>query len=246
MNDLTLRSLYIGRQPMTSHHLAKLVGSLFLLQLVGGIFLNFFFLQQLTTELAQFDVTSTSLVIGVATILALALSAINLTVSAVSYHLLFKQYPIHNLILLGFSMIALGLTAIEYAKMGELMSLLAYFKSKGIDTLSESMLLTKHVVAMGRNEIHYLTIVISSISVLLFYALLFRATQIPKWLTGFALIACLLQLIAVSSTLFQSSVINIIQLPLVITQLVLPIYFIIYGFQITSRSKEKVTKTRAN
>jgi len=226
---------------MTNNQLAKLIGSLLLVQLFGGIFLNFFLLQEIETDIALFNSTTASLVLGFATIMALILSSFNLVTSAVSTHLFYRQYPIHNILLVGFSVIAVGLTATEYAQLGQFVSLLSHFEGQGIESLNESMELVKYTVASSRNEIHYMTIIISSISILMFYCVLFRATRMPKWITGFAICACLLQVIAVGNTLFQGSVINIIQLPLAITQLVLPIYLIVFGFKLPNSSPTNST-----
>lgn len=224
---------------MTQHTLAKYAGSLLLLQLFGGMFLNFFLLQQLNLNSPDINVTSTATIMGIATLLAIALSSVNLVVAAIGHLLLNKTHPLHCVLMLAFATIAVGLTAVEYAQMGELTSLVMHFSQQGSQELDQSMLLAKRIVANGRNEIHYMTIALSSFSLLLFYALLYRTTQIPVLLTGFALIACFLQLIALSSTFFQGNVINLIQLPLFITQLIMPIYLIKYGFQLPEKPPQQ-------
>ena len=61
--------------------------------------------------------------------------------------------------------------------------------------------------------------------------MLLRAEFLPKPLAIFAVIATVLQLIAVGHTLFQQSIPNLIQAPLAITQLIVPIYLSIFGFK---------------
>jgi len=220
---------------MTLNTLAKYTGGLLLLQLVGGIFLNFFFLQQLKIDGPGANISHTSMIIGLATILAIALSSVNLIVAAIGHHIFNPSYPIHSLLMVAFSTIAVGLTAVEYAQLGELAAWLEQVSDDS--SKSDSLSLARHLITSGRDEIHYMTITLSSFSLLLFYALLYRATQMPRLLTGFALIACLLQLVALSNTFFQSNVIGLIQLPLFITQLVLPIYLVSRGLHLPSSAE---------
>jgi hypothetical protein len=67
----------------------------------------------------------------------------------------------------------------------------------------------------------------------IFYLLLIRAQLIHAWLAYFALGAALLQLVAIGHTFFQASIPNVLQLPLLITQLLVPVYLLVKGFRQT-------------
>ena len=223
---------------MNQERLAKYTGSLLLLQLVGGIFLNFFLLQKLKFNLELADPSSITLVIGVATILALVLSSINLVIAAIAKHILSKHSPIHTQLLVAVSVVAFTLTATEYATLGEYVNFFIHMVERGTQTLSAYEELMKFSLIRARDEIHYMTIAISSVSILLFYSLLFRVCRIPKMLTGFAIFAGGLQLIALSNTFFQGKVLMMIQLPLLITQILLPMYLFVNGFQVPKAQEE--------
>lgn len=224
---------------MNQERLAKFTGSLLLLQLVGGIFLNFFLLQKLKFNLDLADPSSITLVLGVATILALALSSINLIIAAIAKHILSKHSPIHTQLLMGVSVVALTLTATEYATLGEYVNFFIHMVEQGTQTLSAYEQLMKFSLVRARDEIHYMTIAISSVSLLLFYILLFRVCRIPKVLTGFAIFAGVLQLVALSNTFFQGKVLMVIQLPLLITQVLLPLYLLVKGFRLPEQGDEE-------
>jgi len=64
----------------------------------------------------------------------------------------------------------------------------------------------------------------------MFYSLLMRAGLLPKLLMFFALLACALQLIAVGHALFGFSIPNLLQVPLAVNQLILPMYLLFRGF----------------
>lgn len=223
---------------MNQERLAKYTGSLLLLQLVGGIFLNFFLLQKLKFNLDLAEPSSITLVIGVATILALVLSSINLIIAAIAKHILNKHSPIHTQLLVAVSVVAFTLTATEYATLGEYVNFFIHMVEQGTQTLSAYEELMKFSLIRARDEIHYMTIAISSVSILLFYSLLFRVCQIPKMLTGFAIFAGILQLVALSNTFFQGKVLMMIQLPLLITQILLPMYLFVNGFRVPDTNEE--------
>ena len=223
---------------MNQERLAKYTGSLLLLQLVGGIFLNFFLLQKLKFNLDLAEPSSITLVIGVATILALILSSINLIIAAIAKHILSKHSPIHTQLLVAVSVVAFTLTATEYATLGEYVNFFIHMVEQGTQTLSAYEELMKFSLIRARDEIHYMTIAISSVSILLFYSLLFRVCQIPKMLTGFAIFAGILQLVALSNTFFQGKVLMMIQLPLLITQILLPMYLFVNGFRVPDTNEE--------
>ncbi|MDF2180286.1 hypothetical protein P2G88_18675 [Aliiglaciecola sp. CAU 1673] len=217
----------------------KLIGGLFLLQLVGGIFLNFFFLAPFKTDYASVDVAVLTSTLGIATLLSLGLVSINLLVGAIAYQMLKTSYPVHSLLLLAVSILAVGMTAVESNELGQYVSLVTHLKAQGIQELDAGMEILRKSLAFSRNEAHFMAIALSSFSLLLLYTLLYRATHLSRWLMGFAIGACVLQLIALGNTLFQGPVLVMLQLPLVLTQLVLPLVFVFKGLALTNDSDVK-------
>ncbi|MEQ9464272.1 MAG: ATP-binding protein [Haliea sp.] len=109
-----------------------------------------------------------------------------------------------------------------------LLCLVSQLKADNVQSLDVGMELLWKSLAVGRNETHFMAIFLSSFSLLLFYAFLYRASLLPRWLRGFANLACVLQLIAIGNTFFQGQVLVLLHLPLLLTQIVVPVYLIVF------------------
>lgn len=214
---------------MSLSNTGKLIGVLFLLQMLGGIFLNFFFMESFKAPFASVDIAALSSTLGMATLLSLTLVSVNLLVGAIGYQVFKGSHPLHSLLMLAFATLAVGLTAVECNQLGQMVALFSQLKAENVQTLDVSTELLRKSLAFGRNETHFMAIFLSSFSLMLFYALLYRASLLPRWLVGFANLACVLQLVAMASTFFQGQVLVLLQLPLLITQIAVPIYLIVNG-----------------
>lgn len=219
---------------LTKGNIAKLMGVLFLVQMFAGIWLNFFFYKPLFADPVQLSDEKIQWMIGIGVLLAITLSAINFVVCLLSRSLLIDQFKNgqlqgHFICAISLAAIALCMTAMEGNQLSEFATWIIYANSLE----AESTALLEHlrqVLATGRNKTHFMAILISSVSLLAFYSLLLRARLLPIALLAFALIACFLQLIAVGHALFGQSIPTLLQLPLAINQLVLPLYLLIKGF----------------
>ncbi|MCC2606784.1 hypothetical protein [Planctobacterium marinum] len=210
---------------------AKILASLMLIQMAMGLILNFHFLK----PILRFDGSATSeelnFILGCATLVALLISSINLIFAL----LLPKERVIEHteifVPIIVFATAGITLCAVEYARLAEYVTFLT--STDFINDASNDPTLTplKEMLATGRNEAHFISIFISSFSLIFFYGLMLRAKMLPSLLAGFALMAVVLQLIAVSHTFFALSIPNIIQAPLALTQLIVPIYLILFGFR---------------
>ncbi|WP_462153160.1 hypothetical protein [Pseudoalteromonas xiamenensis] len=223
--------------------LSTILGGLLLVQMAGGVFLNFRFLGIFKSDIFMVDMSSLTTALGFATLMALMLSFINVVVGVIAAKRFQSQQPIFSLLVILIASLGLILTGVEYANLANYTAFIGDVQAKGLHELSESMEFIRRLIVSERNESHYLSLFFSSFSLFLFYALLYRATRIPKLLLAFAMTACLLQLIALGSTFFQGPVIVSIQLPLFITQLVMPVYFILYGFRANSNGIADNVKT---
>lgn len=232
----------VAKSATTNNPIAKLIGALFLLQMFAGIWLNFFFYKPLFADPVQLSNETVQLLIGVGVLMAITLSTINFTVCLVSRSLLNGQFQNHFVSALSFSVIALCLTAIEANQLSEFANWIIYsnqLEPGSLAKMGDPSLWQEHVrqvLATGRNKSHFMAILISSLSLLMFYSLLLRARLLPASLMYFAVAACALQLVAVGHSLFGQSIPVLLQLPLAVNQLVLPLYLLIKGFNQQSES----------
>ncbi len=215
---------------------STLVGVLLLLQMAGGIYLNFSFLAVFKSDIFTVDVSNLTLALGGATLIALLLSFINVMVGGISAQKYYQRHPVLCSLLVMFAALGLISTGFEYGNLGNYTAFISDIRLRGLQELTETLELIRLHIVSERNESHHLALLCSSLSLLFFYILLYRATQIARLMLAFAITACVLQLIALANTFFQGQVIIAIQLPLLVTQLVMPIYFIVFGFRSKAES----------
>ncbi|CAM4046034.1 hypothetical protein BIW53_10600 [Pseudoalteromonas byunsanensis] len=213
-------------QYQNNHISAKALAGLMLVQMALGLLLNFYFLKPILRYDGSTSVEEITFILGCATIVALIISAINIAFGLLLPQEKTKEYWRTFVFLIVFAGAGLTLCAYEYAQLAKYVSFLA-----SQSTTEATSQLLRETLASGRNEAHYLSIFVSSCSLALFYFLLIRAELMHKWLSYFAFVATLLQLIAVGHTFFQTSIPNILQLPLLISQLTVPAYLLVLGFK---------------
>jgi len=212
---------------------AKAIAGLMLVQMTLGLLLNFYFLRPVFAYDGSTPVEDISIILGCATLVALLNSSINLAFGLLLPITRIKNYYRTFTSLIVFASVGIALCAYEYANLAEYVTFIAspFANDSNMEFLRKTL-------ASGRNEAHFLSIFISSCSLAVFYMLLIRSELLPKWLSYFALASCLLQLIAVGHTFFQAEIPNVFQLPLAITQLLVPIYLLSAGFAKLQRSDE--------
>lgn len=209
---------------------ASLIGSLMLAQMGLGIFLNFFLLKPILMLDADNVSAGIPWLIGFSTLTALVVSSINIFYAQLLPRTVASAFQNTTTLVIVFAAAGFVLCAVEYVKLTEYVSYAGeMFKQFGQD-LSPAQEHLRKTFATGRNKAHFLSMILSSLSLLLFYILMYRSRLITKQLGAFAIFSCALQLIAVGHTLFELAIPALMQLPLFITQIIVPIYLITRGF----------------
>ncbi|MBQ4863238.1 DUF4386 family protein [Pseudoalteromonas sp. MMG013] len=204
---------------------AKTIAGLMLLQMALGLLLNFYFLTPILTFDDSASIEEITVILGCATLVALLISAMNLVFGLLLPKSRIKEYEGTFISLIVLAAVGIALCAYEYAKLAEYVSFLSSFSVHESNTS-----FMKKMLAVGRNEAHFFSIFMSSCSLAAFYILLIRAELIAKWIAYLALASCVLQLIAVGHTFFQAPIPSLAQLPLALSQLLVPIYLLAAGF----------------
>lgn len=209
---------------------ASLIGGLMLAQMMLGISLNYSLLQPILKMDAENFSTGMPYIMGLSTLLALLLSSFNILYAQLLPRAVRSAFRSTTTLIIVFAATGFVLCAVEYVKLTEYVSYAGeIFKQFGQD-LSPAQELLRKTLATGRNKAHFLSMILSSLSLLLFYILMYRSRLITKQLGAFAIFSCALQLIAVGHTLFDFATPALMQLPLFITQIIVPIYLITRGF----------------
>ena len=210
----------------------RIVGALFLSQMLVGIYINFSLLQPLTGE-PGFLVAgaASSAKFGLIALLALAIASFNLIIAAIGYRIFSRHNPLLAILVLAFPVVSLALTGVEYAHVMELVSYSQAYQ--GASVADQALLATlRPVVAASRNWAHFMAIGVSGFSLFLFYLMLLRSSAAPRRLVGFGVLAAALQVMAVSQAFVGNGVPVLMLLPLALAQLLLPLYFIVRGIAV--------------
>ncbi len=227
---------------VSDNYRAKTLAGLMLTQMALGILLNFHFLSPILRYDGSMATQEVIFILGFATLLALLISSLNLVFGLLLPKDRVKQQQSTFIALVVFAGVGIALCATEYAQLSKYVAFLTSTYSFDAGANDATLEHFKTMLATGRNEAHFISIFVSSLSLLFFYGLLWRAAMLPSYLAGFALLAVLLQLVAVGHTFFELSIPMLMQLPLVITQLVVPIYLMVFGFRTVEPQCTKPTQ----
>jgi hypothetical protein len=209
----------------------RVIGVLIAVQLVGGFLVNFVlekpifgapgFLANAAPHAQQ---------VAVGALLAMVLEALWIAIAVTAFPLFFERV---QPLALWFFALAAALLAVAVVENAAVMSMVTVSKQYVDASPSERAQLetVRIVVASARNWSHFLARMTDGVAIFVFYAAMHRLRVVPRLLSGFGLIATVLQIIAVAMPLFGRDVVFPMLAPLGICQLLLAIWLIIRGFQ---------------
>ncbi|MBP6310522.1 MAG: DUF4386 domain-containing protein [Arenimonas sp.] len=217
---------------MASHlKTGRIIGALLLLQVAVGILLNFVFTAPLFGEPGfLINAAPHATQIAQSVLLSIAMGLVSLTIACMLYPL-FKTYS-QPLAMFYFALVTAGfaLTVAENISMMSMLSLSKAYAEYGAtqESLYQGL---RIVVKETRNWTHYLSLIVSGVTIFTFYLTTLRFKLIPRALSAFGLLACMSQLIAIAMPLFGQGVDFRLIAPLGICEIVLGLWLIAKGFK---------------
>lgn len=217
---------------MASHlKTGRIIGALLLLQVAVGILLNFVFTAPLFGEPGfLINAAPHATQIAQSVLLSIAMGLVSLTIACMLYPL-FKSYS-QPLAMFYFALVTAGfaLTVAENISMMSMLSLSKAYAEYGAtqESLYQGL---RIVVKETRNWTHYLSLIVSGVTIFTFYLTTLRFKLIPRALSAFGLLACMSQLIAIAMPLFGQGVDFRLIAPLGICEIVLGLWLIAKGFK---------------
>jgi hypothetical protein len=213
----------------TPKSVGRIVGILLLLQFIGGLLVNFVFMEPVFAAPGFLsNAAGHSLLISISVLLGLATGLTSVAIAITAYQL-FRQYS--QAMALWFIALALAsftLNAVENINLMSMLSLSeAYAKANGADhDLYQAL---RGVVAASRNWAHYIGLLGGGSALLVFYSILFRFALVPRVLAACGIGAVALQMIAVALPLFGQNILFQMLAPLAIVQLALTLWLLTKG-----------------
>jgi hypothetical protein len=217
---------------MASHlKTGRIIGVLLLLQVAVGILLNFVFTAPLFGEPGfLINAAPHANQIAQSVLLSIAMGLVSLTIACLLYPL-FKIYS-QPLALFYFALVTAGF-ALTVAENISMLSMLSLSKAYAVAGGAQEQLYQglRIVVKETRNWTHYLSLIVSGVTIFAFYLSTMRFKLIPRALSAFGLLAALSQLFAISMPLFGHEVDFRLIAPLGICEILLGLWLIFKGFK---------------
>ena len=219
-----------------SIRIGRIVGVLLLVQVAFGILGNFVFTAPLFGEPGfLINAAPHANRITLSVLSGISMGLVSLVVASLLYPL-FKPYSL-SMALFYFALVCAGF-ALSIAENISVMSMLSLSKSYAEFGAAQEPLYQglRVVVKETRNWTHYISLIVSGVTLFTFYLITLRFKLLPIALSGFGLLATFSQLIAVSMPLFGNEVDFRLIAPLGICQIVLSFWLIFKGFKQGNKS----------
>jgi hypothetical protein len=214
-------------------NIARIMGSLYILGTVAGILSRIVTGSLLNTPdlLASIAANGNQITLGALFVLTMGLA---LTLIPVVAYPILRQY--NEMLALGYVVFRGALEGVYYMAIVVswlLLLPLSQVYQAGSPEASNLQVLAN--VLLEAKEIAVFGMIVFCLGGLLFYALLFQTKLVPQWLSGWGLIALVMNLAAGLSVMFgvfgpTSALSDVLQFPIFLQEMVLAVWFIAKGF----------------
>jgi len=219
----------------------RVVGALLLVQMALSIWINFSLLDPVF-EAPGFlhNAAAHAQRMGGAALIGLCGSLLGLLAMSLFWPFAAAASPMLARVYAALVVSAFVFTGIEQSASLSLLSLSQAFHEAGAaaNPLYQAL---RSVVAEQRNWVHYIGLLIGGAGLLAMHLLLFRGVWVPRLLSGFGILAALLQMGAVAQPLLGAEVPMLLLAPLGLAQLLLAMWLLLRGFAspVSAQPKEQ-------
>jgi len=225
-----MHDIHSGESAMDNQRrTGRTIAVLLLLQMAGGPVVNFVLLRQpLAMPGFLENAAAHSFEIGVAVLIALAMSAFSVGIAITAWPVLRRHSPAMALWLLAIAIAGLSAAVVENVNVLSMLSLSqAYANAGATDAHGFEMLAA--AAASSRKWAHYLALMTAGGFAFVLFGTLFRFALVPRVLAGFGIVAALLEIIAVAMPLFGYRIVFALLAPLGLAYLALMLWLIVKG-----------------
>ncbi len=213
---------------------AIIVGVLYIIGTVSGI-LSLVFTDSIRSApdlLVGVSANTNQLIIGALFVLSMGLA---LAMVPVMMFPILKKHS--ETLALGYVVFRGGLETVTY--IGTVTSWLVLAALSHVDGLDASNIQALGTVLFDAEEIGYIGAIVFILGALMFYTVLFQSKLVPRWLSGWGLIAAILSLAAAFLSIFglidSLSTLGVaLEMPIALQEMVLAVWLIVKGFNPSS------------
>jgi hypothetical protein len=213
----------------------RIVGALFLAQMVGSAVLNFRLEAPLFGDPGFLaNAAPHAMQLGASALLGLALGAVSTAVAITVFPIVRPHSQALALWLIVLGAVSLALAAAEHASVMSMVSL-SHAYANAATGLRDQLQALRGIVAAARNWAHYLARLFDGITLLVFYLAMYRGALVPRTLAVIGLLAALLQMTGIAVVFFGHDVMFQLLAPMGLAQLALSVWLLTKGFRPGSR-----------
>ena len=208
----------------------RIVGTLFIAQMVGSFLVNFQFEAPLFGD-PGFLVNAAphALQVGVSALVAIAIASLSIAVAVTLVPILRGRSEAVALWLVALGGAVLAVAVVEHASVMSMVSLSRAYAAAAPAARDQFEAL-RVVVSSARNWVHFLARALDGAMLFAIYVALFRFRLVPRALAVLGLVATALQVIGVTMPLFGHDVMFPLLAPLGLAQLVVAVWLLARGF----------------
>ena len=209
----------------------RIIGALIILKMIGSGFVNFGLEAPLFGSpgfLQNAAAHSTQIASGA--LLGIGIEALWLATAVVAFPFLYERARTLTFWFCAFAVVILGIAVAEAASVMSMISASEAYAKAG-PAGQEQLQMVRPVIAATRNWVHVLGRTADGVATLVFYAALYRAVLVPRWIAGFGLVCVVLMLAGITQPFFGNEVIFPLLAPLAISELLLAAWLLAKGFR---------------
>ena len=209
----------------------RIVGVLFLIQMVGSGIVNFV-LEAPLFGVPGFLVNAAphAKQLGLAAVLGLAIESLWVVLAVTVFSRLWPRSRAMVLGLVVLSGVTLAVAVVENIGVLSMVSLSEAYMKAGAAERGQ-LETVRVIVASARNWAHYMGRIFDGVTGFLLYAVLYRFALVPRVLSGLGLLALLSMLTSVGMPIFGHAVVFPMLAPLGLIQLILALWLLVKGFR---------------
>lgn len=209
----------------------RIVGTVIVAQMVGGVLVNFVLEAPLFGSPGFLVNAAThAQPVAIAALSGLVMEGLWLVTAVTLFPILWRRSQALALGLVALGAVLLAVAALESAGVMSMLSASEAY-AKADDAGRKQFELVRVVVASARNWAHFLARVLDGVTLFVFYASLYRFALVPRVLAGCGLISVPLMLTGLLMPFFGEPVEFRLLAPLGVSQMLLALWLLVKGFR---------------
>lgn len=216
---------------VSSRAAARIIGVAIIALMVMGYVANFTLLAAVVAKPGFIENAAPHATdVALAAVLNLVIGIVSMGIAILAYPVLRPHSHATALWFIALSAANFALAALEASTLMSMVSLSEAYAKADVSQRPQFEAM-RVAVASSRNWAHYIHLMIAGATLFVFYLALFRFALVPRAIAALGIVACAMQVVAVTMPLFGQAVIFALLAPLGLCQVLLALWLLLRGFR---------------